>query len=559
MKNSRPTRFFTLRRSLVVLAVGLWLNTPVNGQKPRFFPDDPLPREPESQDASKVQEREISLTSDILLNLFGRPGDPQTNQRAQNVNTADEVPDSSWFTNRIYTRALSLEEVAKGPTTIAGPAPGRWTVIGAKSAGVAPGFTVRDDLGEVWYLTLDARQNPVAPTAAVAVASRLFWALGYNQVESYLATLRPENLVLDDEVTVRAHGKRRALTRADVDDVLDRSARSADGSYRVIAGRAIPGRPLGGFLYHGTRPDDPNDIVPHEHRRELRALQVFGAWTNLVDMKANNTIDTLITENGRGIVRHYLQDVGSTFGTGALAPRDGDEGHEYLYETAPVWKRLLTLGLFVRPWQTIDYQEHPEIGKFEGDQFSPEEWRPRVPVAALRHVRSDDTFWAALRVMAFTDEQIRAAVQTGGFTDPAAEQLLGDILIERRNKIGQTYFSRINPLVRFELTGAGSLTFENPSVRAQFSPAPEGGYEATWSRFNNATGQTELLGPATTSTQERLQSPSSLPTDAGAFIKVSIRAIRPQHDAWGVPVDVYFRKAGTAWEVVGVDRLGAGE
>ncbi len=50
--------------------------------------------------------------------------------------------------------------------------------------------------------------------------------------------------------------------------------------------------------------------MPHEHRRELRALQVFGAWTNLVDMKAGNTLDTVITENGRAHVRHYLQDVG---------------------------------------------------------------------------------------------------------------------------------------------------------------------------------------------------------------------------------------------------------
>ncbi len=64
----------------------------------------------------------------------------------------------------------------------------------------------------------------------------------------------------------------------------------------------------------GHAPDDPNDLVPHEHRRELRALRVFGAWTNLTDLKAANTLDTLATENGRSIVKHYLQDVGSTFG-----------------------------------------------------------------------------------------------------------------------------------------------------------------------------------------------------------------------------------------------------
>jgi hypothetical protein len=79
-------------------------------------------------------------------------------------------------------------------------------------------------------------------------------------------------------------------------------------------------------------PRTRSDVVPHEHRRELRALKVFGAWTNLVDLKAGNTLDTLVTENGRGVVRHYLQDVGSTFGSGARRPHDWDEGYEYLFE-----------------------------------------------------------------------------------------------------------------------------------------------------------------------------------------------------------------------------------
>ena len=543
-----------LTRVVLVLMLCPALLVSVDGQRPRFFPDDPLQREPETQDASSVQEMETGLTPDLLLNLFSQPGDAKTNQRAYNINTADEVPDSSWFTNRIYARNLSLDEIAKGPNTIAGPAPGRWTVIRSKSAGVSPGFTVRDEKGEVWFLTFDAKDNPIAGTAAIAVASRLFWAMGYNQVESYLTTVRPEQLVLSEDVTIRAHGKRRRFTQADLDDVLARSAARPDGSYRVMAGRAIPGRPVGPFRYHGTRPDDPNDIVPHEHRRELRALQVFGAWTNLVDMKAGKTLDTVITENGRGVVRHYLQDVGSTFGTGALAARDGDEGYEFIYEGQPVWRRFISLGFFISPWQTIRYREHPEVGRFEGQAFDPEKWRPRVPMAALRHARADDLFWAALRVMAFSDAQIRAAVNTGEFNDPAAEKILADVLIERRDKIGAVHFSNLNPLVRFALTDGGVLTFENPAVRAGFARAPEQGYEATWHRFDNASGQTEALGSPTTSAGERMQSPGRLPGEAQAFVKVSIRALQPAHAAWAVPVDVYFRRTGATWTLVGIDR-----
>jgi len=548
-----------LRTSFVVAlalltAAGVAPTSDLGAQRPRFFSDDPLPRDPETQDASKVEEWEIGLTPDLLQNLFAKPGDPASDVRAQNVNTADEVPDSNWFTNRVYAKPLSTDDVTRGPLTTDGPAPGKWSVIRGKGAGVAPGFTARDENGVIWFVSFDGRDNPVAPTAAIAVATRLFWALGYFQVENHLTTLRPENVVVDPEATLRAHGKRRRMTMKDVDQVFDRSARSADGSYRVIAGHALPGRPVGGFKYYGTRPDDPNDVVPHEHRRELRALQVFGAWANLVDMKAGNTLDTVITENGRGVIRHYLQDVGSTFGTGALAARDGDEGYEYLYQGDTLSKRLLTFGFFLSPWQTLDYDEHPEIGRFEGDEFEPEDWKPRVPVAALRHVRPDDALWAALRVMAFTDEMIRAAAKTGNFTDPAAEKLLADILIKRRDKIGRVYYSRINPLVRFELTDTG-LAFENPAVKARLSEAPKQGYHATWYRFNNGTGAADQIGSPTTASQERLEAPADLPRDANSYVKVSVRAVEPPHAPWATPVDVYFRRAGNAWRLVGVERV----
>ncbi len=74
--------------------------------------------------------------------------------------------------------------------------------------------------------------------------------------------------------------------------ILEKVARNADGTYRIVAGRLIPGKILGGFLYAGTRPDDPNDLVPHEHRRELRALRVFGAWTNLTDLEGREYAST---------------------------------------------------------------------------------------------------------------------------------------------------------------------------------------------------------------------------------------------------------------------------
>jgi hypothetical protein len=99
-------------------------------------------------------------------------------------------------------------------------------------------------------------------------------------------------------------------------------------------------------------------------------------------MKALNTLDMLITENNLGHIRHYLQDVGSTFGTGALAPREWDEGYEFLFEGDKAWKQLVSFGLYFQPWQTISYEDFRSIGRFEGGRFDPEQWKPRVPTAA---------------------------------------------------------------------------------------------------------------------------------------------------------------------------------
>jgi hypothetical protein len=472
--------------------------------------------------------------------------------RAENVNTIDEVPDSSWFTNRVYAKPLTIEELRRGPNTIAGPAAARWTVIQPKTSGVAPGFTVRDENGEVWFLSFDPEDVPNASTGAIAVATRIFWALGYNQVESYLTRIHPENLVVAPDAEIKMRSGKRRMTMDDVEEVLDEAAEGEDGSYRVIAGRALPGKVIGPFRYHGTRPDDPNDVVPHEHRRELRALKVFGAWTNLVDLKANNTLDTLVPENGRGVVRHYLQDVGSGFGSGALGPHQWDEGHEYLFEGGALFKRLVSLGFYIRPWQTVNYPDLPEAGRFAAEAFDPDKWRPRVPTGAFLRARDDDNFWAALRVMAFTDEMIRAVVREGRYGDEAAEEWIADVLIQRRDKIGQTYLPRINPLVRFSLDGSGALRFENAATEAGFASPPAGGYRAVWYRFDNDTGQSQPIGEATAADGQPLQAPA-LPGDA-AFLKIEVSAVEPPNPSWTLPVEVYFRRTASGWKLVGLER-----
>ena len=142
------TRITTRSRRAALLAlstgaIGLFA-AGASMQSPRFYPDDPIARAPESQDASKAAEIEPSQMYELLYNLFVTSGYKPTGLRAQNINTIDEVPDSSWFTNRIGTRAVTTEELVRGANVGEPPDPSKWVLIREKTSGAHPGFTATD-------------------------------------------------------------------------------------------------------------------------------------------------------------------------------------------------------------------------------------------------------------------------------------------------------------------------------------------------------------------------------------------------------------------------------
>src|SRR3954453_6800814 len=136
----------TPRLKPLIAAIGVATIIAVSGHAagPKFFPDDPLSVERDHQDASKIRPWDIDLLTEIGYALIGNPGDPTPGVRAQNVNTVDEGPDSSWFANRLGRRAVSVEEVTRGPDATDGPDAGTWTVTSSKSNGITPGFIIRD-------------------------------------------------------------------------------------------------------------------------------------------------------------------------------------------------------------------------------------------------------------------------------------------------------------------------------------------------------------------------------------------------------------------------------
>jgi hypothetical protein len=506
-----------------------------------------------------MKPMEISLFVDLTSNALKRIGE-QTPVRAQNLNSVDEVPDSSWFINRAGRRPLTADEVAIGPDTNAGPAPGVWTITSSKSDGITPGFTVRDANGDRWFLKFDPPEYRAMSTGTEVTVTKLMWALGYNVPENHIAYLRPEQLVVGTGATFMPHGgKRRAMRADDVGDLLHRANQEPDGSYRVVASRALPGKPIGRLRFSGTRPDDPNDIVPHENRRELRGYAVFAAWLNHVDAKSINSLDTLIMENGRSHVRHNLIDFGSALGSGGVAPADYWAGEEYIIEPASVAKQLAGFGFSFPKWHTAAYYESPSIGRLRAHNtdFDPDAWKPRVRNQAFLNARADDKFWAARKLAALSTPLLIAAVHAGQFGDPDAETFLVRALAHRRDAILRAYLTSINPIVDPGLEDGETLTFGNAAVDADVAAAPRG-YHAVWSRFDNATGATERIAE-TSSTTNALAAPAGLPRQDGDFIKVELTAVDAQFKSWETPVNAYFCNRNERWHLVGFERIPEGQ
>ncbi len=540
---------------LAVIAVAMASAAP-SRTTPKFYPDDPIARVVDTQDAAKAQEYDISLYYDAIVNLFGRPGQALVG-RAESVNTIDEVPDSSWYVNR----TLTGEDVFRGVNDDTGPVPGTWTVS-RKAGGVSPGFTIADARGRRYFVKFDPKGHPELATAAEAIVTRLFHALGYHVPQASIVTLRREWLAIGKGATVRLpSGHRRPLRMADIDDVLERAERNPDGSYRTVMTEGLADA-IGGFMYEGTRPDDPNDVVPHENRRELRGLRVFSAWVNHTDAKALNSLDTLVKQGDRTIVKHHLIDFNAALGSAGIGLRERRDGYEYLVEIDAAKRALPAFGFRPRAWMTIDYPEFRGVGRFESEAFVPEEWRPRVPNPAYIRSRPDDTFWAARKLMAMDDEMVHFAVRAGQLSDDRAAIFLAEALIERRNKIGAAWLTTINPVVDPALSEDGVLTFGNAAVQYGLAP-PTPRYVAVWHRFDNETGETErvgeseggprrLLAPAGALTRVR---PESTRRGGGMFIRVDISAPEGFHASWASPVHAYFRHTADGWTLVGFDRM----
>ncbi len=413
---------------------------------------------------------------------------PGGKEEAFDIDNFDEVPDSTWFTNRIGRFALSAKAMAQPfDPKMAPEATGPLTILSAMTLGKVPRLYVEDAVGRRYILTFDPPGFPGIATGGELIASLLLKEIGYNVAPSYVIELKADRLALGGHAVTRGkYAVERPLTQQDFQYILDRIQMGGRTSVRALATLAPVGEPLGPFSFSGTRYQDTNDRIPHQYRRVLRGYRIFSALINNTEIRDSGTLDTFVTTNSpKGYVRHNLFDLSTAFGNpweltedfgkskSAKEQEEKTRDADLNYGVGGATAAMLTFGFYKPPAQAADCDD-----RFEGYaflptcRFNPEKWNVQLPNEAFVDMTGRDAFWAARIIMRLSDETITKIVQLAAFPDKPLERYITAQLIERRNQIGLYWFAQLNPLDAFTLqqTDKGMLlTFDDLAVHYGFT------------------------------------------------------------------------------------------
>jgi hypothetical protein len=436
--------------------------------------------EPTRHDAHHVscapEVYESTLYWDGSDNLVFRPLSQAlglvTSGEAVDVNSLDEVPDSSWFTNRIAT--LSDWALRHGPCTsrqLLDPdsaAPGSWVIDKGKTSGSTEGFRiVVPGKGRYMIKMESADDQPERMSAAAVVGSRIYYAAGYNATCEQVLWVRPSVFRLLPGLRTKLMFKtEKPFDARALDELIAKSPRRGD-RIRVNASAWVSGHAIGPYLSEGTRDDDPNDVVPHEDRRELRGLAVLAAWIGRTDTREDNTFDAWVSDDpsrpdsSPGHVVHYQFDTSEAFGGNwPWAPETLNRrmGFSYVIDWADVGIGLTTLGIPIRPWEDLrPVPGHELFGYWQLDPFVPDRWKNEMPNAAYGRMTERDAAWMARILAHFTPAMLHSLAREAEFTDPSNTKYFEHVLAGRLDRLLARYLTRLSPIANLRVEPPAQL------------------------------------------------------------------------------------------------------
>jgi hypothetical protein len=444
--------------------------------------------DPDTRDIPEPKERTVGFGESSFDSEFGERWKRSTDvphwvrkvagasKPAANVNALDEVPDSSWFTNRHALRHMTIEQLMKGPDREP-PDLSHVTITHAKLEGVTPGLRIKDGRGESYLIKFDSKDYPELQSGAEVISTKVLYAAGYNVPENFIAIFDPAKAEIAADVKL---GKRK-FARGDLQKLLENAARRTDGTYRVLASKMLQGKPKGPYAYVGLRSDDPNDLIPHEHRRELRGLRVIASWINHWDLKEQNTLDMYVEEGGRKFLRHFLIDFGSSLG-GGKSPMEYFHGREFAFDKANVFKEVFTLGLYVTPDEKTAALIAPEVGIFSAEDFDPDGWKTSLRVMPFENMTREDALWGTRIVLSFSEDEIRSIVKTAQYSSPKITDYIVKTLLERRQILASHWLEDANPIANFSVRATPEgvvLQFDDLLKKHNLAPGADFAYEVT--------------------------------------------------------------------------------
>ena len=376
-----------------------------------------------------------------------------------NVNSLDEVADSAWFENRIGVRSMTTEEIVsagcKPEDKLPDEAPpGSWVVDRGKTDGASFGFRV-DVAGKGKYmLKTDGNSQPEHANAAAVVGSAIYHAAGFNTTcEQVVYILRNQLKLTPGLMSIDIRGISHKFDEAALTKGLD-EASTNKGRMRLTASKWLAGLTIGPFHYMGTRADDPNDVIHHEHRRELRGSRLIAAWLNHWDAREQNSMDVWIASDAKhersspGYVRHYVLDSSDMIGQAPDPPELGRRlGHSYYVDVVDSLVDLVTFGIIERPWDRAGFTPgHERFAYFSDRDFDPEGWKPSYPNPAFTRMTERDGAWMARIIARFTRPQVEAIVGAARFSNPSDTPYIVQLLMSRRQAILARYLMKLSPV-----------------------------------------------------------------------------------------------------------------
>ena len=436
-------------------------------------------------------------------------------------------------------------------------------MTGRPDVGLTPKFTIRDARGDVYLIKLDPADYPELPSSVEVISTKIFHAIGYHVPEDFIVNFDPVAARVAPGAKMRTEsGKQRRSRTSDIARWLKTPAAAADGRIRALASRYVPGTVVGTFQFTGTRSDDPNDIFPHERRRELRGLRVFAAWLNHDDARSLNSIDAYVEEDGRRYIRHYLQDFGSNLGSGSTSAQQPRGGYEYLIERGPMLKglaglRSLDAGLDGRakyPHRSVARQHRGRLlraGELE-DRISAAGIRSdgcrrcvlgRQPRLALH--RSDDSRHRRRPASSPTADAARVLDR---HHDQAAGQ--GRRVLDFANQSARP--------VRVDVERSARRWPSTMRPSRSGVAQPGASYIVSWSALDNMQGIERALGAGVFARDRRIAIPMNAwgPRDDNGdrYAVARIQTFDPAFPEWEKPVTVTIRHRGAEMGVVGIER-----